>query len=145
MRRLLVNLLTGLSLLLCISSAGLWVRSYWAEDFLNAVFPSRNRGIHLLVHSRAGAFTGGWSRYPLSDSILDWDTDTNPAPPDDDYLAALYSFYAGPLPFGRSGGYEVTVPHGAAAAVFAAPVAIRLVRRRRSPARGFPVNPAATT
>ena len=33
MTRRLLNLLTLLSLLLCVASAGLWVRSYWRSDY----------------------------------------------------------------------------------------------------------------
>jgi hypothetical protein len=32
MKRRLLNLLTALSLLLCVAVVGLWVRSYWAKD-----------------------------------------------------------------------------------------------------------------
>ena len=33
MRRTLLNLLTALSLLLCVAAAALWVRGYWRGDY----------------------------------------------------------------------------------------------------------------
>ena len=47
MKRRLLNLLTGLSLLLCVAALVLWVRSYWRVDSLTFNFsPLRVAGVH---------------------------------------------------------------------------------------------------
>jgi hypothetical protein len=37
MRRRLLNFLTALSLLVCVAAVALWVRSYWASDWISYV------------------------------------------------------------------------------------------------------------
>jgi hypothetical protein len=53
MRRTLLNLLTALSLLVCVAVAALWLRSYVVQDVLISS-PGEPRSINL--HSTCGAF-----------------------------------------------------------------------------------------
>ena len=53
MRRTLLNLLTALSLLLCVAACVLWVRSYFVQDVIISS-PGEPRSINL--HSTCGAF-----------------------------------------------------------------------------------------
>ena len=52
--RVLPNVLTILSLLLCLASAGLWVRSYWRRDEFDWVQApgSRAKWVFVQVHDR---------------------------------------------------------------------------------------------
>ena len=50
LRRILANVLTAASLLLCVAAAGLWVRSYFVVDILEVSIPGH--------HWSAGAIPG---------------------------------------------------------------------------------------
>ena len=52
MRRRLLNLLTALSLLLCLAACGLWVRGYWVKDLVG--WPRANG--HATLASNRGQF-----------------------------------------------------------------------------------------
>ena len=54
MKRRLFNLAAALSLLLCVASVGLWVRSYWRTDVV--VWPVRHSECCLLVSKGWAAF-----------------------------------------------------------------------------------------
>jgi hypothetical protein len=147
-RRLLVNLLTCLSLLLAVSTCALWVRSYFVGDGVLV-----NLGTPLLAidaprlsfNSVAGTVGVFWERWPpIQFEVLR--TTASAKPIGGGYLRALVMFDAGTLPWG--GGHMVMFPHWTAAVFFSLLPAVRLVlrrRRRRSAARGFPVDATPPT
>jgi hypothetical protein len=73
MKRRLFNILAAVSLLLALAVAGLWVRSYWAADYWNAV-PLAGLRIH--ANSQPGSLTFAY--------------ETNGIMPDDDFWTTVY-------------------------------------------------------
>ena len=69
MRRRLLNLLTALSLLLCVAAVGLWVRSYWRYDSVAVVDNTVERqGDHgVLWRSYAASSGRGMLRLMVED------------------------------------------------------------------------------
>jgi hypothetical protein len=66
MKRRLLNLLTALSLLLCVAACVLWVRSYWHCDSIawgrnNLSDPYRHRGEGFRVEDVYAQFECGWA------------------------------------------------------------------------------------
>src|SRR5688572_24687064 len=55
MRRLLINLLTALSLVLCLATAALWVRSYFAFDAIHWQGQRRPKVVGVDLASDSGA------------------------------------------------------------------------------------------
>jgi predicted Zn-ribbon and HTH transcriptional regulator len=77
MRRLL-NLLTALSLLLCVAVAFLWVRSYWSADVLVKVYSYSDSEAHarcLWAKSDAGAIGCGTAALLISATNEEWTRD----------------------------------------------------------------------
>lgn len=136
MRRHPLNVLPIVSLLLCLAVVALWVRSYVVHDWVCAA----RGGRAVYVHSSAGSITvvsDAGTAGPAT--AVHWFADRDPMPAGGTRLAALVHFHAGTLP-----GLRITLvrfPHWAAAVVAAAWPLARLVRRRRTPAGGFPVDP----
>jgi hypothetical protein len=63
MRRQLLNLLTALSLLLCVAVVGLWVRSRFSADHVYLEFPAGAGGgaVTRYVFTQPGVLGYGWS------------------------------------------------------------------------------------
>ena len=87
MKRRFLNVLTALSLLLCVAVSVLWVRSYWASDVLEWVYvsPAELRAVTVSTTSggltvsnrtggpvvaRPGQDRNGWSFWRYSESIF---------------------------------------------------------------------------
>jgi hypothetical protein len=70
MRRIILNALTVLSLLLCVATAGLWVRSYFVSDVLHRV----HNGRAILLRSGLGQFSGDFTVFeePTSEQQFYW-------------------------------------------------------------------------
>ena len=79
LRRIIFNGLTVMSLLLCIATAGLWVRSYKVQDFWDYYCPGAVGSEHLISSLGRVEFTyttdHGGIMYPHGDLVED------PAPP----------------------------------------------------------------
>ena len=64
MRRRLLNLLTVLSLLLCMATVALWVRSYYVDErvtYLSRPLAPTSRAISVVMHTRGGHVIVVWS------------------------------------------------------------------------------------
>ena len=136
MRRRLLNLLTALSLLLCVATAALWASGYEGS-------PSR-------VWDRVGPVDGTWPSVAAGNHSLSLGVVKPPAP-DDGFMATRWGFsYAKgitawrSLPTGRLlvlGAYHgVTVPLWSVATAAAALPLLRgaaLLRRRRRTGHGL--------
>jgi hypothetical protein len=78
MTRRLFNLLTALSLLLCVAAVALWVRSYWVADQVRrGRMQSPTTIVWWQVYSDGGAFGAGRTMLTFgggmsSDMIADW-------------------------------------------------------------------------
>jgi hypothetical protein len=135
-RRRLFNLLTALSLLVCVAVCALWVRSYIVGDGVRVT--CGNRAVSFF--SCAGTMAVVWEQSTTSPGYyVDRFTDLEPDPPGGGYGAALLYFQAGRmLPWSR--GWIVCFPHWMATAVTAALPGVRFARRhrRRTEPAGFP-------
>jgi hypothetical protein len=134
-RRLLANLLTAASLLLCASVAALWIRSYLVHDTLHVITPGR--WVILQCHSGG---VGATANASIADkSLVTWESE-----PAEMGLApgelSRFAYTRGP-----SFGTMLIFPLWTAVALFAVPPLVRLALwgRPRSAARGFSVE--ATT
>ena len=142
MRRLAVNLLTWLSLLLFVAGCALWVRSYFVQDVLVFALPDGTTAT--VVHSNAGSFLvmgRDGSAFPASVEHLR--EEVGPLADAEGLITFLYDRNP------TLGMRAIVFPQWAAVAPCArVPVArltVRRRRRRRSAARGFPVNAAEPT
>ena len=136
-RRLPLRLLTATALLLALTLAALWARSYFVHDWVHAT----RGGSALFLHSNAGSITvvRDVGMAPSTSTFYRF-TDSNPQPATGNYFRALTHFHAGSLP--GLGTSLVRFPHWVAILVAAAwPTLWLFLRRRRK--RGFPVNPPA--
>jgi hypothetical protein len=102
--RILLDALTILAVLLCLGSAGLWVRSYWREDGFRCGLPARPgawRSFVSLLSGRGGAAIGVGlhsPQYPGGFAEQRWNWIANDQPPIE---------YARGLPANRWGfGYK---------------------------------------
>ena len=64
MIRRLLNLVAGVSLLLCVAACGLWVRSYWVSDWFGRInytpgIPSEDHHLYLRANCGMAALVGG--------------------------------------------------------------------------------------
>jgi hypothetical protein len=153
MKRRLLNLLTGLSLLLCVAAVVLWVRSYWTSDFVThrrpaargggfdvtewAIWTGKGRvsvarlrfdGARVLVLGDSG-----WE--PNQRSGWGW-TNHDPVPPEDEITTPIrtsrYGFgYGWEAPTGsRRHGYAAALfPLWLPAMILAAPLVKGVIRR----------------
>ena len=168
MKRRLLNLLTALSLLLCVAVCFLWVRSYWVSEgvaWLVADDGVGQRGYsfssdigvlqiyssHVRDHRSEQSLGFFWNRL-----APDFNSRPLANTPDPGYQRfgrrdGLLAFGAESLSRPQLRIWRVTVPHWFPALAFALLPAARLAlwrrhhRRRRSAARGFPVNAAEPT
>jgi hypothetical protein len=103
MRRRLLNLLTALSLLLCVAVAALWVRSHLVYEQVGRITPdhgaevvrSASGRLHFARHSYsdpafAGAMDGKWSHYPRVRSPKGWPESEYQQPADETLGFARY-------------------------------------------------------
>jgi hypothetical protein len=144
MKRRVVNVLTLLSLLLCMATVALWVRSYWQADEWALL-----RGKRYFLWSQSGRICAGVEtrltvRGPdaLARRNPAWGSPLLPAPYSERWSLSAERVYRRPdvPPVGRAtldrftvreGAYEVfrarawTFPHAALAAVFGLPAAAR--------------------
>src|SRR4051812_22661794 len=108
MTRRLLNLLTALSLLLCVAAVALWVRSYFVEDGVQVTF----RSDMVSAYSSAGTIASAWDRgMPPMPRTIHRVTDDWPGPVGGGYGRALVTFDlgAGAVPWG--GSTIVLIPH----------------------------------
>jgi hypothetical protein len=68
MKRRLLSIASVLSLLLCVASTALWIRSYLVHDTIGSVQKSRARELHLC----RGQFVYLWGPTPLRDTRWGW-------------------------------------------------------------------------
>ena len=71
MKRRLFNILAALSLVLCVATAGLWVRSYWYADSVAGppfTMSSVDQAVFICTHSEPG----GWHWSYDSSSATEW-------------------------------------------------------------------------
>jgi hypothetical protein len=119
MARRLLNLLTALSLLLCVAVAVLWARSYVKADFVGFKHPQRG----VAVISSGGAVYIG-----LSSGVGGFYFRSNPASQWGLSDSRWWPFYSDRDT--AKGAWTVIIPHWLGIA-FAAPVALMLRRRHR--------------
>jgi hypothetical protein len=129
MRRRLLNLLTVLSVLVCVAAVALWVRSYWRYDLGSVAIGYEEVG----YHSLRGHLMGFWSSHigqrPESGR------NTFRCTPGEWRWGSLLEFhgdwwavYDQPPHVTR---ISVSFPHWTLAAVAAVPPAAAVIRRRR--------------
>ena len=160
MARRLLNFLTILSLLLCLATAGLWVRSYRVADWvvhrtLDDSDPARVRASDRMFTASDGiAHVGAWV-FVWDSAVFDfgwrqrdgwrWEAETGrgpPFPPGDTLPSRLGFGYHpfDPTPADNTWTRSITFPLWAAVMLFAAPPvgrAYRALRRRRARGRGL--------
>jgi len=152
MERRTRDILSGLSLLLCLATGGLWVRSYFAwdkafacgavaGDVQRVVDFSSARGRLSVSVERADGFSLG-SPPREGARIYSDDVALAPSPPTrlgfafDKRVASLTYDHTAAVPPKRT-TWTATVPHGAVAAIAAVPPALSMaaLSRRRAAAR----------
>jgi hypothetical protein len=135
--RRLLNLLTLLSLSLCVAVAGLWVRSCWRYDSIYV----RHGGTLMGYVAARGQMELNWS--PGVSAPGGAGRRTGPLPTGSRPGAGLWRFAAGRHRYWPGGqaapatNYHVSLPHWCAAALFASLPACRLIAsKRRRATRG---------
>ena len=136
MTRRLLNLLTVLSLLLCVAVAALWVRSYWVYDLAGfhghgvswCCYVSSYRGeisLRLWVRDSVDTDPEGWSwdSVPVS-KVQDFETR--------DTLGARLRRFRWP---DAMGSYRLYINDGIVLVCCALPVGLAALRRRRARGR----------
>jgi hypothetical protein len=146
MIRALLNLLSALSLLLCLAAGGLWVRSYFAwdkafacgavaGDVQRVVDVSSARGRLSVAFERADGFSLG---SPPREGARAFTEDVALAPPPRTRLGFAFEKQVASLTYDhttavppRRTTWTVTVPHGSVVAVAAVLPALSLIALRR--------------
>ena len=101
-RRRLLNLLTALSLMLCVATAALWVRSYWVADYMRW----SNAGRNVCAYSRYGYVLVDDSRTRHGDPPAKLDHEYRTLHPsstaDENSTPALFRFMSANAPGSRA-------------------------------------------
>jgi hypothetical protein len=107
-RRRLFTLVSALSLVLCVATCALWVRSYWRDDLVAR--PARFQFLDGTVSSR-GVIWIVWSDAPRHREPIEWTVRTRVP---DDELACLWQVedQCGPTGSGGFGYRSKAVPSG---------------------------------
>jgi hypothetical protein len=149
LRRLTLAALTWLSLLLCLATAALWVRSYWVGE---AVRPRTGEWIWVLNSVRGSITIGSYRpspnfQVPPYTRFVPLPAPSRPNPPADPRVPIDWHVMGFGLRITRGGtlttrsgrstffpGWMAVTPHAALVVVFAALPAVRFrPRRRRTP------------
>jgi hypothetical protein len=141
MKRRLLNLLTALSLVACLSAASLWTRSYFVWDSVNIECSSR-----WLVINSFGGIISVWDYGSFFDSAgmhIDWRTDSPSRIPYAPVRDLIRLDFGGNDP-SRLERHYLVFPQWPIVCVFGVLPAVRYIRRRAA-ARGFTVNAAEPT
>jgi hypothetical protein len=128
MAKRLLNLLTLLSLLLCVAVVALWVRSYLVQDHLTVRRPHR----HITVGTEYGAFVIFHTSYD-DDIGTSWNWNVEPLP----YQPGLSPLALALVTIEATQGFSpqtlvIVLPQWAVAAVFGTFPVGRLIRHHRS-------------
>jgi hypothetical protein len=138
MHRRLLNLLSALSLLLCVAVCAVWVRSYCAQDVVLFPFARHASGVYsscgqVLIRFGGFANTPGRGVRLIRDRATCFD--------DAGRAGALVGF--GYVRFAQPPGWSVLFPHWVLATAAAGPAALAAAARLRRGRAGFEVTPAA--